>query len=373
MSDSHPLQQTSDSAAGERGVALVLSLLLLTLLVVLITQFAWTAKVEEKVARNARDDLKMVMAARGTLAFVRAHLRADRADPETARVDSLREDWAENLNGPLTVGDVSLDLTVEDCERKLNVNLLANEKTKAFAAGALRRLVLRLLDQLEIEEEDAEVAERIIDYIDTDKEGDHESGAKNGPLLGPEELYAIRDIPIELLQGGVPEDADEETEPVPGLLEFLTAWGNERLNLNTISNDLLYAVLPDKDAKERPINRDDVIEAIEKFRTGGTEDEPAPEPEEGEERPGEDFKRVEDLTRIGGLTDIFPKQQTGNPSGQNTQQKPGPLPKELLSVTSQDFLITVTASREGLTRRFEALLRRGKDAFYVLMWRETTP
>ena len=39
---------------GERGIALILTLLVLSILIILITQFAWSAKVETRAAESWR-------------------------------------------------------------------------------------------------------------------------------------------------------------------------------------------------------------------------------------------------------------------------------------------------------------------------------
>ncbi|MHC4392605.1 MAG: hypothetical protein ACYS22_15005, partial [Planctomycetota bacterium] len=171
-----------DPRESERGLALMLALLTFALLAIMVTQFAWTAKVDDRLSRNSSDDLKMNFAARGALAYTRGYLRADRNDEETTKLDSLREEWADALNQPVTMGDVALELEVHDAESRLNVNLIGRKDTKAFAAGVLRRLCAHL----NLENAD-EVSDRIIDFIDEDAEGDYEEDAKNGPLLSPEE------------------------------------------------------------------------------------------------------------------------------------------------------------------------------------------
>jgi hypothetical protein len=318
----------------------------------------------------------MAFAARGGLAWVRGYLRADRADPDGQSLDSIREDWATFEPG-LTLGDVQLEVDVADCERKLNINLLAKEDRRDFAASVLRRLLERLYpDDAEIDP--TEVAERIADYIDVDDEGEYEDEAWNGTVISPAELLNVPEIPAAVWLGSTEEDfdpEDPEAEPVPGLLTYLTAWGGEALNVNTMDRDLFWAVLPDEDASGKAIDRDEVLDQIDLFRTGGTEEEPPPEVNEGEELPGADFANVEALaTEIQGLSNIFPPAgKSGNSStteGSSSEESAPSLPKELLTVTSLDFEVTVQASRAGLSRTFQGILRRGEEEFNVLLWRE---
>ncbi|MHC4392891.1 MAG: hypothetical protein ACYS22_16480, partial [Planctomycetota bacterium] len=234
-----------------------------------------------------------------------------------------------------------------------------------------------------------------------DDEGDYEEAAKNGPLLSPEELFAIKEIPdliwfgppggeegseeggLEALMGLIGGGGDEGGEGVQtvGLFPMLTCWGTERLNPNTMPRELFSAVLPEKDTAGQELDRDAIIERIDQFRTGRVEgeEEPPPVSEDGVV-PGEDFAKVDDLTKIDGLSSIFPRRGRGGgaaPAGSGgtagNEPAPEPLPKDRLTVVSQDFVIIVHATRNDLRRSFEALLRRGEEQFYVLMWRELTP
>src|SRR5437870_11260804 len=92
------------SRCGDRGIALILTLLVLSILIIMITQFAWSTKVERTIARNSKDDLKMLFAARGSVALFEAYLRADRA--LQTNLDSLREDWAGDPSGYLPAGSI---------------------------------------------------------------------------------------------------------------------------------------------------------------------------------------------------------------------------------------------------------------------------
>ncbi|GIW71532.1 MAG: hypothetical protein KatS3mg102_1074 [Planctomycetota bacterium] len=355
------------SAAGQRGAALVLSLLLLALLCVLVSQLAFSAKVDHDLAANARDDLKLELAGRSALALVRAHLRADWASPQGKQVDSLREPWAEQaVAAPMLVGDVRVTVRIEDAERRLNVNLLALEQSRQFAA----RVLADLCAYLRLPQAD-EVAERIADWIDTDEQGRFERGARNGPLFHPSELLEIPELPAEALLGGV----DAEGNPYPGLLEFVTTWGSGLLNLNTMPAELLWAVLPPQDANGRPIDRDAALQAILEFRTGAAPDQPAPPSSPGAPPPGQDFENVDALKRIPGLADVFPPPATGGAAGGagtgGAQQPARPRGlREQLTVRSQDFLVRIEASHAEQLRRYEALLRRDEQGFRVLLWRE---
>jgi len=381
---------------GERGIALILAMLVLAILIVLVTQFAWSTQVERTIAKNSRDELKMLMAARGSLAYTRAWLRADRV--KGGRADSLREDWAGESNEmperSITIGDVAIRLKIEDTERFLNVNLFNDPAAKTFAVGTLTRLAERL--QIE---EGAVLVERIADYLDEDSEGQYEAGARNQPLTHADELLGMRGLtPVDLdALAGRPMDPVTGAEAKRGLLEFMTAAGKRTLNINTASEDLLWAMLPEKNQQGQEIDRDAAITKITEFRTGATASEDGTGTSAGtsagastgagsaaadaNERPGKDFNTVDELQQIEGLAGILPPQAGGGggagagaggaaPAGTTGTATAQRSLRQLLGVDAQDFRVTVGASRAGLTKTYEVVIRRGNDRFDVLIWRE---
>lgn len=368
-------------------------MLVLSILIIMITQFAWSSKVERTVARNARDDLKMQFAARGSVSVLRAYLRADRAKQQP--LDSLREDWADPAKyqsihmGPSGSSGVNMTIAVKDCESLLNVNLLAGDTaSRDFAAGVLRRLAV---DRLQIPD-GAELVEHIVDYVDQDTTGQFESGARNAPLFHPDELLDMPGLTPDQIQAliGTPDDPQTGTVAKRGLLEFLTAFGSKKMNINTVESDLLWALLPEQDTAGATVDRDAVLTAIEEFRTGpasstsSTTTTPPPAPTTGgsaEDKPGTDFKKVDELGSIPGLSPRIFQAAAPTPSSPSPSSPPpttpGPppvqkgIPRKFLTVEAEDFRMMIDASCNGLTnKRYEVILKRGKEEFNVLLWRE---
>jgi type II secretory pathway component PulK len=398
------VKRTRRQPADERGVALILCLLVLSILIILITQFGFSVKVDEKISRNSKDDVKAIFAARGALAYVRAVLREDR---KKSKVDSLREDWAGEALQAVRIGDTDVTLKVEDCERRLDLNLLGDPATRPFA----RNTIAHLCEKLGIDEPaPAEIADRIADYVDPDTDGDYEAGAKNAPLDAPEELFAIKEIPEDVLVG---RPAQGEQPERKGLLQFFTVWGAKKININTMPLELAYAILPDKVGQTSldASARDDAVQKIDAFRTGGdssSSSNPGTGANGQEEKPGKDFESVQQLGQV--VPQIAPAlaPRNGGPGPGNNNNNnnnnggggaPGPSDAaakppaslgEMLTVSAQDYRIEITvaagvpqagvgyasasdaaaAAANALERRYEAILRRGKDHFDVLFWRE---
>ncbi len=361
-----------------------MALLLLALLIVMVSQIVFSATIEAGIARNARDDVKMQFAARSALAIARGWLRVDMQDAEGKQLDSLREPWASDaVSSETQVGDVMLTPKLEDAERRLPINALADAQMKPLVAATLRRLVVRLGIP-----DGAEMADRIIDFIDADREGEYESGARDGPLVDGSELFEVEALPPEVLLGGT----DDEGNEYPGLLEYVTTWGSGKININTCPDDLFWALLPDQDSAGQPIDRDAALDAFVQFRTGAAPGEQPPAPAPGSPPPGQDFKQVKQLRELPGLARLFPErgrrgggggaEGSGNGAGAQGDgrgEATAPLSLEaLLTVKSTDFILEVEAkvvrggegAKRAIARRYRALIRRSDDAFYTLSWRE---
>jgi type II secretory pathway component PulK len=428
----------------ERGIALILSLLLLSILIILVTEFGFSVTVDQKIARNSSDEVKALYAARGSLAYVRAFLRDDR---KKTKVDSMREDW-DSSQGKLTsvqVGDTAVTLKVEDAERRFNINLAFDDATRPFAKAVLTNLANHLgigtgggtsgtgtsgtstggttaggtatsgaTGMPNVTMAPDEIAERIVDFIAAPKDGKYLAGAKGAPLASVEELLGVPELPPQVLLGVPAQGTQPEYK---GLLDYLTVWGSRKININTMTLDLAWAIIPDTAGSQKidASGKDDAVSKIDDFRTGGqaaqsggttsgatsTGSTSAGTSGVGtttaggmgsgsgsgsSDVPGQDFQTVDQLGQVvtalapaltpagaarpgqqpGAVTPPAPA--TGGTKG--TAAAPTTAFRDELAVTSLDFHIDMTVSVNGTSRRYEAVIRRGTDHFDTLFWRE---
>jgi general secretion pathway protein K len=106
----------------ERGIALIITLLVVALLTIIVVEFTYSAEVDAHMARNALNALQASMLARSGVNLGEAFLLHD-DDP---LVDSYLEDWGnvDLLNSQLILPDnMRLRVRIVDEGGKLNINL----------------------------------------------------------------------------------------------------------------------------------------------------------------------------------------------------------------------------------------------------------
>lgn len=238
MTDGRPAMRIR---GGARGIALVVVLLVLSVLLAVVGEFAQAMRLEATTTLNFRaalaashlaeagyqravaeilpEALAQHLDEQGLLVFRRTRLGAAKAPERT-----------EIALGP---GRLSYRITDEDA--RLNLNRITPD------------VLHRLLSELGVERETRDViVDSILDWRDANEEhrlngaeSDYYLGlpvpyrAKNGDFDAVEELLQVRGITPEIFYGR-PE--------APGLLEYVTVAGTGAINVNTASPTVLRAL-----------------------------------------------------------------------------------------------------------------------------------
>ncbi len=225
-----------------KGVALVLTLLILTLLVVAGLEMNRAVRVEATLAENFRDLTQASCIAESAVEIARALIQDD--DPA---YDGPDEKWAQFE----TLAAYSTRLFPEGrfSGRILDENSKLNPNGLVDIYGNLN---LKKKDQLErllsLLGQPADWMEALMDWLDADDQP-RPRGAekefylnkknphlpKNGPLDSLEELLLIRGVSPSLLYG---EEGKE------GLIDYLTVRSDGRININTASLPVLMSLSP---------------------------------------------------------------------------------------------------------------------------------
>ncbi len=179
----------------EKGIALIITLLVVTLLTALIVEFAYSARVNLSAAGNFRDKQKSYYLAKSGVNFIAGMLKQDISKNNANRADDLTQ-------MPLTrpVGDGIVTVKVFDELAKINIKKIKSDTT---AQNRLQRLF-----------EILNISSSLPDAI---KEGEGEYN-----LLSE----------LRLVRGMTDEVYDK-------IKDYLTVYGNGSVNININTTDAI--------------------------------------------------------------------------------------------------------------------------------------
>lgn len=318
------------------GFALILALLVISLIVVVSLEFNSSMRSELQAAVNLRDGVSLRCLARSGLHYAMAVLYDD---GKRKGFDSLEEDWAdpgllkEFSKGMFTEG--GFRLTIIDHSGRIQVNnLIYHKGEKRGAYNPVQKAILsRLLGSEEFDLDGDEVdniIDAVKDWLDPDGEvtrfGAEDSyykglerpyACKNGPFDSLEDLLLVRGITKELFYG---------TKDRPGISDYLTLWGNGKININTAEPLVLRSLSKNLDRE--------MVEEMIAYRSNEDNDI---------SQPGW-YKKVPQMSSEVAIDD-------------------------LITTSSSIFEIKVDAFKERMQKQCVGVLERGKNAVKVLSWK----
>lgn len=212
-----------------RGAALLLVLLLVSLLSVVVVEFLRESRLEARTAANLRDALQAHALLRSGIAVGSALLREDARDNQ---VDHRGEPWADVIP-PVPLGDGVLAVAVHDLYGRFPLAAVLNDRGEPLAsrAEALRRLIEAAAPS---DADPGALAEALLDWIDANTDGMYEENpdytVPNRPLLDLDELRRIEGFTPEVVAAVAPH-LDVRADP--------------KVNVNTASVPVLQALHPD--------------------------------------------------------------------------------------------------------------------------------
>jgi general secretion pathway protein K len=224
----------------EKGIALLVTLLILVLVVALVHEVFRIGAQSAQTGAYGRDSIRCLLLAEGGTGAARIVLRIDARDNQ---YDTLDEIWSRAAL-PITLGEGEVSVTIEDEERKIDLNRLMLPNGNAPDE---RRLAVfqRLLDTLGI---DRAIADAVVDWLDND-ENPRTGGAESSYYLGLPNPYRAKndlfDTIGELrLVRGVTADVYEK------LLPCVTVSSSGMVNINTAPKEVLMSLSAGKDLAE---------------------------------------------------------------------------------------------------------------------------
>lgn len=341
------------SLHNNKGMALLLTISLISILAVVTLQFSRNMRQEYIVSAGLKNSVLLGEIAQSGIVIARQMLLLDQ---EENSFDSLHDSWAllgdEEFAEAFESG--TLQLSVLDESGKLQINAMVTRKREGQQPKSkeesnkqmqhehdVRNVLWRLLraEPFLVEDGQArEIIDSLIDWIDSgDGNGEEEYGAeesyyqslsppyscKNGPVDSIEELLLVKGFTRELLYG---------TEEKPPLAALLTPWGDDgKININSVELPLLQAIAMglDKNSAENIIT----------FR----------EEEENNEQLG-----VQEWYRSAPS---FPGDIADKMKEQN-----------LVTVASKFFTISATAEIHERQKTIIAAVERTDDGVTILRW-----
>lgn len=212
------------------GAALIITLWITTILSVVAFSAAYFSRTDLKMAQYQAKSLEAYALARGGVELAIAKLLIDcRQSPE---YDAYNEGWIigdEDLEA-LEIDPAQLEVNITDEAAKINLNMDNFYNLFSF---------LQFLPRWSDYEEINVLLDSLKDWRDKDKL-EELNGAEDPYYLSLSPSYPCKDgkfdIPEEiLLVRGMEPDLFFEN--------YFTVFGDEKLNINTVSKDVLYAML----------------------------------------------------------------------------------------------------------------------------------
>lgn len=318
--------------SNNRGMALILTIMIISLIVTLTLQFNASMRSDLEETANLRDGVKMSYIAKSGFSYALAVLSMDTAE---GSVDSLHDIWADSKtlseNAGSLFDDGRVELRISDHSAKIQINHLVDENGEYNAAqkGLLTRFLRSPVFGLSSEEVD-NIVDAIKDWIDGNSEvtrfGAEDTyyktlekpyACKNAPLEFVEELLLIRGITKELFYG---------TEERPGISDYLTTYGDGKININTADPLIVRALSDDMD--------DGMVEEIVSYR----DDE-----ENDLSDPGW-YKTLPGMSNVA-------------------------ISDDLLTTSSTYFKVTSEGLRDNMAKRISGMVKRTEGELETLSWK----
>lgn len=243
----------SDPVVGNQsGLALVLTLLVISFLVAVTVQLMITIDRQVSVSTAQREQVRLDSMVLAGLNLARAALLADQSENT---FDSPHDSWAAFDRERIKAlgGNVDLKVTVTDLSGRLQVNALGDVKKEKYRE-VWQRFLLSGRFAIDDENEAEALLDALGDWVDKDDDerlhGAEESyyqsltpghSCRNDKMTAPDELLLVKGMTPEIVYG------NREHE---GIIHYITVVGDDgKINLNTAALPVLQALSPDMTEK----------------------------------------------------------------------------------------------------------------------------
>lgn len=283
-----------------RGIALIMVLLAITLVTSVVVQFSYDAHVDYSLAANEADEVRAYYLARSGVNLYKLILTADQKIASNAQVkqamqsvgmggfelwrlipmidtamlrsvsdpevpDEVKEQLSERFGGIAFEalgkeggfldfqGDIHAE--IEDEERKINLNNIADQRTDSPLDSPIGRALYGMsadqrwdyvfdgynaLGERKLTRE--EVITNIIDWVDPNQEAVGSGGAEDNHYTGYEERYTAKNAKFDTLaELAMVRGVDDDFLQAFG--KRLTVYSNGKVNVNTADAEMIAALI----------------------------------------------------------------------------------------------------------------------------------
>jgi len=259
----------------QRGAALVIALLIMTICLTVATNMLFRQQLSSRLAANIGQLEQAYQYATALEDWSRTILERDATD--SAESDDLTEVWATDLP-PIPIPGGSLTAKLTDLQSSLNVNMLfppevpldqdiqadasisAEEKQRLLADRAryliVRERLVRLFENLDADEK-LGPAETFVDILEDWMDEDNDTlsgGAESDHYIGQDPAYYAANRPfVNTSEFRLLKNVDKDSYP---LIQHLTALPEKEtsVNVNTASEEVLKALGFSAEATENIIS-----------------------------------------------------------------------------------------------------------------------
>jgi type II secretory pathway component PulK len=379
----------SPQREAERGVALILVLVVLPLVAILMVQLEFETNIGDLLARNALVNQRFKQAIMARVRQMRLRLVRDLKDDEknaqeSGAYDHYGDMWGADTDGGDTAArvekgdrergdEIVLYTQVVDEQGKFNLNLLLHKDPKRGqrAFEVLFNLLNFYRDsrfddlgenEYDLDEVEArQVAEAILKFA---KGEQRDERVRKADLPDPAQdmrqgIYTVRDLlfsdPLFLEKRLLERFTDVMSgQTLPSLEEFVTIYGDGKINVNTAHIQVLRAMFKE-DAGQRD-GANNLFHGRGGFLNTDEDQERRTEEQEERERAEEEgrevdedtesaYKSLNDVSRVEGLDDAMLRRNDVEISRDFT-------------VRSNFFSVIVTARRDNFMRQHRLVLER---------------
>ena len=253
----------------EKGMVLLLVVMVVALLAALLTEFAFSSLVDLRLAETFRDTSRAYYLGAGGVKVGQMLLQDDKNN-----YDAPDEMWAQGIYG-YPVADGTVSIQIEDLGGRIDLNRLYIPAQRGPDPVVMDRLE-RLFIELGLDDPDG-LLDALIDWLDEDDQA-RQFGAESAYYLDRPRPYPAKNGPLDtldelLLIKGFDTDILNQLRP------NVTVHGGEKINVNTASEEVLLALAEEMDM--------DAVQTIVDAR---------------QDRP---FTKVEEIKDLPGMGNIY--------------------------------------------------------------------